>query len=1007
MTDVVEVVSGRQTTVSVLGAYDAAALVQNAFATRAEFVSQRLAITPVSGMVRFAGGYAYRYIGSGTAITDLPGWVPDKLATAAHFGADLTGGVSANAAVNLLVAYVNSIGGGIAKLTAGTYRWTGIGFNALGINNVVLEGEGVATKILRTENSVRTALAFVNGTNNRIRNLLLDCDGYGGNGIALFDQNSGIENCYIYNCPDRPIRMVGGSMSIPGTDIAGRIEGDAGWTGVSVFFPQRCWATGNTIKNCGRTAISQKGMPYSTIRENYIEDSYSEGVTADACNYSVIDGNTLVRVSSINPTQFPDKENPGSYLGGVGGGIGGMGIDSPVGVRIVNNTIIGVQTTTVIVNDRTLGAIRLKGSADACVIQGNQIKNSKIGVLLKDGVGTSLSGNHIILSNIFETIGTAEGTPGAGSPWGDVWITDIEYSDNTVVLNEKINGILRVSADPDVNDIQLDRGGFTSRSAFVTWIAGNRPAQGAIIFASGEAYRYTGTGTVIPDLPGYIPVGASKLEMFGAIGDGATNDQTAWANALAYGNQIFLTAGKRYLVTDTRALGVQVIGPGRVVLAISGGTTQVSSQRPLQSWDFRDKLFSVQKKIFAGTPLKVVIVGSSVATNDATNITNLVRDQLERMGIQVAAVDNKAVAGSGFNSGATVVVDFVTGAGAPYDLVIIAYGQNEAGVDGAGNPDTTALRNAAFTNLANLRATAGCTIDDLSVLLMMPTVMENSPTNSPYRNRLWLEAIQYTYRDFGEAYGCAIFNPYLESASGIGIITDISGTPARALDAFAVHPLPSMKVTTWGRMLNGAFETYASIGYGRTLNIPSSVRYAPDATGGLALYNYGTSLYRGQVSDNWPIHGLVITDRQAEGLAQQTIVDYQLTYPLAYVRHWVTQGNAWSNWSGAKDSQVLSLQNSWVSYGGSLGIPTAQRTADGFVALSGVMKNGTVTTGTTLFTLPVGYAPATERYVNAVRYVAASPETTLLRIQANGVVTCIRNTDTLFLGLDGIGFFAA
>lgn len=75
-TEVVEVVSGRQTQIVQLGsAYVDAYLAP--FATRAALVSWAATVSPSVGQVARAGGYSYRYTGSGTAISDMPGWVPD------------------------------------------------------------------------------------------------------------------------------------------------------------------------------------------------------------------------------------------------------------------------------------------------------------------------------------------------------------------------------------------------------------------------------------------------------------------------------------------------------------------------------------------------------------------------------------------------------------------------------------------------------------------------------------------------------------------------------------------------------------------------------------------------------------------------------------------------------------------------------------------------------------------------------------------------------------------
>ena len=76
MTSVVQVVQGRQTQVTTLGnAYVTGYLAP--FATRTAFVAWAATVSPAVGLVVHAGGYAYRYIGSGTVIADAPGWIYD------------------------------------------------------------------------------------------------------------------------------------------------------------------------------------------------------------------------------------------------------------------------------------------------------------------------------------------------------------------------------------------------------------------------------------------------------------------------------------------------------------------------------------------------------------------------------------------------------------------------------------------------------------------------------------------------------------------------------------------------------------------------------------------------------------------------------------------------------------------------------------------------------------------------------------------------------------------
>ncbi len=407
------------------------------FATRAAFVTWASGRTITTGRIINAAGHSWRYTGSGTVIPDLPGWVPNGIASAVHWGADLTGTTSAITAVSQLLDYVNAQGGGVARLPAGTYLWPG-GLQKQGLNNVVLEGEGNRTKLQRQGNQT-AAIRFWGGANNRIRRILIECGGYGGRGFFIQDRFTGVEDCECNNCPDRPFGMQGGGDTTWGLDSAGRTSDDSGFT-TATFFPLGCWFEGCRVSRTGSTAFSQKQMHHSRITRCYCENVYSEGITIDRCDYSVITGNTLINVSLIDTNQFPDLDAGTGFLLVGGGGVGGVGIDGATGSRFAKNTIIGVQNNTAVRNNRIKAAINLVNNiqaANGIQVEGNYISDAKTGVWLKGTVSGAAGNNfrHIITENVFDSIGTAVGTGSAqfGAIWIDAGCTDSMISGNTQI----------------------------------------------------------------------------------------------------------------------------------------------------------------------------------------------------------------------------------------------------------------------------------------------------------------------------------------------------------------------------------------------------------------------------------------------------------------------------------------------------------------------------------------------------------------------------------------------
>lgn len=113
------------------------------------------------------------------------------------------------------------------------------------------------------------------------------------------------------------------------------------------------------------------------------------------------------------------------------------------------------------------------------------------------------------------------------------------------------------------------------------------------------------------------------------------------------------------------------------------------------------------------------------------------------------------------------------------------------------------------------------------------------------------------------------------------------------------------------------------------------------------------------------------------------------------------------------NSVPLALQNGWVNYDGyGFGDPMgrynfarATRTRAGIIQLNGLIKNGTATTGTLLFTLPANMRPA-QQGIWMVGIGATSPYVGSVDIYPDGRVIA-RNCESAYVSLDNIKFPAA
>jgi hypothetical protein len=82
--------------------------------------------------------------------------------------------------------------------------------------------------------------------------------------------------------------------------------------------------------------------------------------------------------------------------------------------------------------------------------------------------------------------------------------------------------------------------------------------------------------------------------------------------------------------------------------------------------------------------------------------------------------------------------------------------------------------------------------------------------------------------------------------------------------------------------------------------------------------------------------------------------------------------------------QPLTLQNSWVSYGDGNQAPQYRKDKQGFVHVRFAVKNGTITNGTAVFTLPVGYRPPAHLPVPIAVLTPAAGAAAIMVIQSTG-----------------------
>lgn len=238
-------------------------------------------------------------------VTDLAGYGPAVAVSDINvmdYGATGDGVTDDYAAIQSAVTAAMALPtGGTVWFPAGTYLLSG-SVTLKGAENVHLVGSGIGSTVIKRTANLAVNVAsfrFYLGRKNSIENLTLDCQNYQGRGVLLQDISTVCRSVQVLNCPSRPFGMNGGSNETYGLDSEGREDSRPEFTTAS-FFPERCEIRDCRVYNYGRTALSQKWMPESKIIGNHVELGYSEGVTADLCDFSIIANNTLVNVARTN-----------------------------------------------------------------------------------------------------------------------------------------------------------------------------------------------------------------------------------------------------------------------------------------------------------------------------------------------------------------------------------------------------------------------------------------------------------------------------------------------------------------------------------------------------------------------------------------------------------------------------------------------------------------------------------------------------------------------------------
>jgi hypothetical protein len=382
----------------------------------------------------------------------------------------------------------------------------------------------------------------------------------------------------------------------------------------------------------------------------------------------------------------------------------------------------------------------------------------------------------------------------------------------------------------------------------------------APVSASGS----TGVARIV----NFDPHSYTRLETYGAVGNGINGDNASWAAAKALGREVELLHGRDYLVTDGgNPNGVPVRGQGRILTAVTGGTRQWNTYGDRWLSLGQEYLGAAKDRWLAGNYVNVRLFGDSTIQTvyGGLFIPTLIRNIMRASGLPVKQLESNATGG---HSWGTQSLAPLVHSGAEVDhLVICKFGINDgatANVDLEAALDT--LRDDMRTQLNAIRtlaASAG-TVGNLSIIVMGPNTAQAQDSLAGY-NEKFFERLRGVYVDAARRFQVAYFDTY-------AYLRDAYGSAGLWMDTARVHPLPNMSHTIWGGVFREMFPE-AAMKFNQLQNVPPYERQ-PALANEVSTFPFGISTYEVTASGGgWPFDGILTVTRMVSGSGMQMLVE--------------------------------------------------------------------------------------------------------------------------------------
>ena len=352
----------------------------------------------------------------------------------------------------------------------------------------------------------------------------------------------------------------------------------------------------------------------------------------------------------------------------------------------------------------------------------------------------------------------------------------------------------------------------------------------------------------------------------------------------------------------------------------------------------KEYLYALHNNISSLQAIKIMMFGDStvVGFGSTTPFTpdGVLIDQALNRGVAGIAINNLAVSGSNSTQWDTapIIADLTT------KTMIVGYGTNDPAV---GNEED--FFNHMSAKLSAIRAVRN---ESSLTIILKGCNSTNDWVNG--RSQLWCERLAPVYRKLARLYKCYFFDAYAMYRDSKSGSTWMDTLQYSGIDAH-IHPNNFGNMWIWGKLAEQIFPSaisqrlvnnFRNVGSSHTRLLFTAIPFS---------LPYGRSIYRNDTNVNWPSDGIVVNEKSADGVTIQKNYALNRAIPKIHQRNSIgTDGVTWTEWSGV--GRNITLLNSWSNAAGRMPAQ-AYATIDGEIKCRGDIVPGTLTAGTSIFTV--------------------------------------------------------